>query len=140
MEHETKERLIQAALAARDKAYVPYSHYPVGAAILTGSGRIYTGCNIENSSYGATICAERVAACSAVAAGDLPFRALAVVTDSEEPGPPCGICRQFLSEFVDDLPIIMANLKGKIKKGNLRAYLPAAFTGAFIKDREGEME
>ncbi|HEY8345106.1 MAG TPA: cytidine deaminase [Bacillota bacterium] len=132
--------LLKKAEDALKHAYIPYSNYPVGAAILTESGRIYTGCNIENSSYGATICAERVAACSAVAAGDLSFRALAVVTDSEEPGPPCGICRQFLSEFADDLPIIMANLKGKIRKGSLRAYLPAAFTGAFIRNREEEKE
>lgn len=140
LSEEQTRTLLKKAESALKHAYIPYSHYPVGAAILTGSGRIYTGCNIENSSYGATICAERVAACSAVAAGDLSFRALAVVTYSEEPGPPCGICRQFLSEFADDLPIIMANLKGEVRKGNLRTYLPAAFTGAFMKDREGEKE
>jgi len=137
---EQTQNLLSAAKAALERAYAPYSNYPVGAAILTESGRVYTGSNIENASYGASICAERVAASTAVAAGDKAFRALAVVSAGAEPGPPCGICRQFLAEFAYDLPIIMANLKGKVSNGNLRAYLPSAFTGDFVKNKKGKEE
>lgn len=132
-EHEYElEQLLATARAAREKAYAPYSHYKVGAALRAASGKIYTGCNIENASYGATICAERVAACSAIAAGEKEFLTLAVVTDGPTPGPPCGMCRQFLAEFAPELPIILGNLQGDVVKGNLRDYLPQAFRGQFL--------
>lgn len=121
--------LIQAALQAREVAYAPYSQYKVGAALLGKSGRIYTGCNVENASYGATICAERVAAVKAVSEGEQTFEALAVATDGDEPGSPCGICRQFLAEFGIGLRLIMVNLKGDQLCTTLEQYLPQAFTG-----------
>lgn len=126
------KELLKAAEQVRENAYAPYSRYKVGAALLAASGRIYTGCNIENASYGATICAERVAACSAIAAGEKRFVALAVVTDGPAPGPPCGMCRQFLAEFNPELPIVLGNLHGKTVDGNLKDYLPQAFHGQFL--------
>lgn len=125
--------LLQAAEEARKNAYAPYSHYQVGAALLTASGRIYTGCNIENASYGATICAERVAVAKAVSAGEKDFVALAVVADSTQPGSPCGICRQFLVEFAPQLLLIMGNLQGQVKVGRLDQYLPSAFNQEYLK-------
>lgn len=120
--------LLMRAREARDAAYAPYSSYKVGAAILAESGVIYTGCNIENASYGATLCAERVAAAKAVAAGERRFKALAVVADSPEPPAPCGLCRQFLAEFSRDMLVVMANLSGERRSATLDALLPGAFT------------
>lgn len=120
--------LIQKAFQAREAAYAPYSQYKVGAALLGESGRIYTGCNVENASYGATICAERVAATKAVSEGELQFVALAVAVDGDEPGSPCGICRQFLAEFGTGLRLILVNLKGARVDTTLKEYLPEAFT------------
>jgi cytidine deaminase len=120
--------LIQKAFQAREAAYAPYSRYKVGAALLGKSGRIYTGCNVENASYGATICAERVAATKAVSEGELQFEALAVAVDGDEPGSPCGICRQFLAEFGTGLRLILVNLKGVRVDSTLEKYLPEAFT------------
>jgi cytidine deaminase len=127
-------QLIDAAKKVREQAYAPYSNFKVGAALLGKSGKIYTGCNVENASYGATICAERSAAVKAVSEGERAFTALAVVTDSTKPGAPCGICRQFLSEFGLDLRIILANLQGQTIESTLRDYLPAAFTPDSLKD------
>lgn len=121
-------QLINEAIKVRELAYAPYSNFKVGAALLGKSGKIYTGCNVENASYGATICAERSAVVKAVSEGERSFTALAVVTDCNLPGAPCGICRQFLSEFGLDLRIILANLQGAIIEATLREYLPAAFT------------
>ncbi len=123
-----KNELIQSALQAREAAYTPYSHYKVGAALLGKSGRIYTGCNVENASYGATICAERVAVVKAVSEGEKEFEALAVAVDGDEPGSPCGICRQFLAEFGTGLRLILVNLKGDRLDSTLEEYLPNAFT------------
>ncbi|MGE5607077.1 MAG: cytidine deaminase [Bacteroidota bacterium] len=120
--------LIQKALQAREAAYAPYSRYKVGAALLGKSGRIYTGCNVENASYGATICAERAAAVKAVSEGELQFEALAVAVDGDEPSSPCGICRQFLAEFGTGLRLILVNLKGARVDSTLEEYLPEAFT------------
>ncbi|NLW56028.1 MAG: cytidine deaminase [Firmicutes bacterium] len=130
---EQRAELLRAAEQARENAYAPYSHYQVGAALLTASGRIYTGCNIENASYGATICAERVAAAKAVSAGDRDFIALAVIADSAQPGTPCGICRQFLAEFAPQLLLIMGNLQGQEEVGRLDQYLPSAFSQEYLK-------
>ena len=122
------DELIKAALEVREKAYAPYSGYKVGAALLGKSGRIYTGCNVENASYGATVCAERVATVKAISEGEYSFEALVVVVDGVEPGSPCGICRQFLAEFGADLKLILLNLKGDRIDATLDQYLPQAFT------------
>lgn len=96
------EQLLRAAAAAARRAYAPYSHYRVGAAILTRNGRIFTGCNVENASYGLTICAERAAACAAITAGERAFRAIAIVAAGRSLPYPCGACRQVLREFGGD--------------------------------------
>lgn len=124
----TEDELIKAALQARELAYAPYSQYNVGAALLGKSGRIYTGCNVENASYGATICAERVAAVKAVSEGEQEFEALVVAVGGDEPSSPCGICRQFLAEFGTGLRLILINLKGNRIDTTLEQYLPEAFT------------
>ncbi len=131
-------RLLAEAQKYRAKAYAPYSQYQVGAAILTKSGRIYGGCNIENASYAASICAERVAVARAVADGEREFVALAVVADGPEPSSPCGICRQFLAEFAPRLTLIMANLEGRTRCGSLEQYLPYAFNKDYLEVEEAE--
>ncbi|TCL65291.1 cytidine deaminase [Hydrogenispora ethanolica] len=133
-----REQLIAAATAARERAYAPYSHYKVGAALLGRSGTVYTGCNIENAAYSAGICAERVAASKAVSEGEKDFAALAVVVEGAEPGSPCGVCRQFLAEFDLDLPLYLANLSGAVVETTLREYLPQAFGPAHLKSRRNE--
>lgn len=121
------EDLIALALEARKKAYAPYSNFPVGAALLAQSGQVYTGCNVENASYGLSICAERVAVFKAVAAGERRFKAMAVVTETK--ATPCGACRQVLAEFgEDDLQIIVANPDGQMESLTLGQLLPAGFT------------
>jgi cytidine deaminase len=123
-----REALIAAARKVRENAYVPYSHFKVGAALLGRSGRVFTGCNVENASSGATICAERTAVVKAVSEGEREFVALAVVTDAPEPASPCGICRQVLIEFHPELPVIMANLTGGHRVETAAGLLPLAFT------------
>ena len=121
------KELLQAALDARLKAYAPYSKFLVGAAVRAESGEIYTGCNIENASYGLTVCAERNALFNAVGAGERKFTALCVVGDTEEPISPCGACRQVMAEF--KVPrIILANLNGKIVEYTLDELLPLSFS------------
>ncbi|MBX3081617.1 MAG: cytidine deaminase [Anaerolineae bacterium] len=110
--NDDRRRLIEAAQQVRSKAYVPYSHYQVGAALLTPSGKIFTGCNVENSSYGATICAERTAVVKAVSEGEQDFVAGVIIT--ENGGSPCGICRQVMFEFAPDMTIILVEGSGKI--------------------------
>ncbi|HEX2619937.1 MAG TPA: cytidine deaminase [Phototrophicaceae bacterium] len=107
-----REQLVQAAIAAAKMAYAPYSKYEVGAALLAEDGTIFTGCNVENAAYPAGICAERTALVKAVSEGRQTFTALAVVTKNG--GSPCGICRQMLNEFAPHLPVIIADLTGKI--------------------------
>ncbi|MFZ4394769.1 MAG: cytidine deaminase [Kiritimatiellia bacterium] len=121
-----------AARAAAARAYCPYSHFAVGAALLADNGRIFTGANVENASYGLTICAERVALLAAVAAGVRRFRALAVAAGADTPATPCGACRQVLAEFCDDhLPIVCCTLTGsKPTRTTLGALLPKAFRKA----------
>jgi cytidine deaminase len=126
------KELIEAAMEARKRAYAPYSKYQVGAALLGGSGKIYTGCNVENASYGATICAERTAAVKAVSEGETAFVALAVAVGGDQPAAPCGICRQFLAEFGMDLKIILINEAGKTIETNLAQCLPGAFTPNYL--------
>ncbi len=122
--------LLDAAWKAWDHAYVPYSRFRVGAALLLQDGTVHSGCNVENASYSMTICAERTAICSAVVRGALPgqLRARVVVTEATELTPPCGACRQVLAEFADSLPVLLANRTSR-QLVDLRALLPAAFTG-----------
>lgn len=136
--NETQRRsLIEAAAAARDKAYVPYSHYPVGAAILTTSGKVFTGCNIEIASYGATVCGERTAAFKAVSEGEREFVAVAVVTSNG--AAPCGICRQVLYEFGPTMEVIMVDVNNQITfDGPLTDLLPFGFGPQ--KLAEGQVE
>jgi cytidine deaminase len=120
--------LIEGAAAARKNAHAPYSQLFVGAAILGGSGTMYTGCNIENSSYGMTVCAERVAVFNAVSQGERSFKVIAIVTDTEKPIPPCGACRQVLAEFNSNLTIIMATTTGIKTIQSLKELFPLPFT------------
>ncbi len=124
--NDEKHCLIQAAIEARRRAYVPYSHYPVGAALLTRSGRVYEGVNIENAAFPTTMCAERVAVFKAVSEGEMEFEAIAVVTANA--GMPCGSCRQVLSEFGLDTLVIIADSEGKIAcELSVGSLLPGAF-------------
>lgn len=119
--------LIEAAAAARAAAHSPYSKLRVGAAILCADGTVYSGANVENASYGLSMCAERVALFSAVSAGKRQFLAIAVVYDDTEPARPCGACRQALREFGGDIDIVMASVKGKPSVKKLRDLLPESF-------------
>ncbi len=118
--------LIERAREARSRAYAPYSEYPVGAALLARTGQIFKGANVENAAYGTTMCAERIAAFTAVSKGERAFDAIAVVT--ENGGAPCGSCRQVLSEFGEDLLVIVADAEGKIHlEAKLKDLIPHAF-------------
>ncbi len=119
--------LIAAARKARENAHAPFSHFRVGAAVRTASGRLIGGCNIENASYGLTLCAERVAIFKAVSEGEKKFDAIAVVTDAEQLTPPCGACRQIIWEFCGDVDVVLANLRGKVEVHKMRDLLPAPF-------------
>jgi cytidine deaminase len=124
------EELVREARAARDRAYAPYSTFRVGAAVLTRTGRVFRGCNVENASYGLTLCAERVALALAVAEGCSrgDFTHLAVIADTEQPVAPCGACRQVMMELGGpDLMVIQANLHGAIIRNTLAVLLPGAF-------------
>jgi len=123
--------LVRAALEAREHAYAPYSHFRVGAALLTRSGRVFTGANVENASYGLSVCAERVAAFNAVAAGEREFEAIAVVTGNGVM--PCGACRQVLAEFGPDMRIIVADAEGNSRTYRLPDLLPGRFTPEDLK-------
>jgi cytidine deaminase len=118
--------LVKLAEAARERAYAPYSNFRVGAAILSESGQTYLGCNVENATYGATICAERAAVCSMVAAGETKFKAVAVFSDASPPATPCGICRQVLAEFAEDASVIVATPRTH-KLLSLASLLPDRF-------------
>lgn len=124
---ETLNELVGRARAVQAHAYAPYSGFRVGAALETGRGAIYTGCNIENASFGMTICAERVAIGSAVAAGDRAFSRMVVVSDADGPVSPCGACRQVIAEFAPELDIISVAPDGAQARWRLSALLPARF-------------
>jgi cytidine deaminase len=129
----TKDQdLIEAARTAREKAFAPYSNFRVGAAVRTKSGKIFTGCNIENATLGLTLCAERVAIFKAVSEGEREFDAIAVVCDTEILTPPCGPCRQIIWEFCGDIPVVLANLKGKVERETSRSFLPRPFDRSFL--------
>ncbi|WP_448516051.1 cytidine deaminase [Pseudothermotoga sp.] len=122
--NETK--LIEKAIEAMNRAYAPYSNFKVGAALLTKSGRIFTGCNVENASFGLSICAERVAIFSAVAAGEVQFEKLVVVADTDSPVSPCGACRQVMSEF-GDFEVLLVNTRKEVVRTRVSELLPRAF-------------
>ena len=126
------DSLIEAALTARASAHAPYSRFRVGAALEDESGRIHTGCNIENATYGLTVCAERVAVFKAVSEGARRFRRIAVAADTESLTPPCGACRQILWEFCGDVEVILANPRGKSEGLRLGALFPRPFDGGFL--------
>jgi cytidine deaminase len=119
--------LIAAARAARENAVATFSKFRVGAALRAKSGKIYSGCNVENASYGLTICAERVAIFKALSEGERGFDAIAVVTDAEKLTPPCGACRQIIWEFCGDAEVILGNLKGKVEIHRMSALFPLPF-------------
>lgn len=126
---EDISQIIVKAKEAREMAYVPYSKFKVGAALLTEDGAIIKGCNIENAAYGVTNCAERTALFKAYSEGINKFKALAVVADTERPVPPCGACRQVMAELCPpDMPVYLSNLKGDIQKTTVQELLPGAFT------------
>lgn len=126
------DKLLEAALAVRENAHAPYSNFKVGAAIEDASGRIHTGCNIENASYGLTMCAERVAIFKGLSEGAREFVRVAVSADTEQLTPPCGACRQLLWEFCRDAEIVLVNLAGKTETFRMRDLLPRAFDDSYL--------
>jgi cytidine deaminase len=138
----SKEQLVTKAIEARTYAYVPYSHFPVGAALLTEAGEIILGCNIENASYGLCNCAERTAFFKAISDAEQrtekTFSALAVVADTNRPVPPCGACRQVMAEFCEtSMPVYLANLNGDIVETTVGELLPGAFQPQDLPVKEG---
>ncbi len=121
------DRLVSAAVKARDQAYAPYSGFRVGAAIRTKAGQVFTGCNVENSSFGMSMCAERSAVFAAISAGARAFSHIALIADSSLPLSPCGACRQVLAEFGPNIIFIMANMKGQVRRQSLKKLLPLKF-------------
>jgi cytidine deaminase len=126
------QALLEAALAARDHAHAPFSNFRVGAAVEDSTGRIYTGCNIENATYGLTLCAERVAIFKAVSEGAREFRRLAVAADTDTLTPPCGACRQILWEFCGDIEVILTNPQGAHESLRLAELFPRPFDASFL--------
>lgn len=125
-----KDELVRLAVEARNNAYCPYSHYPVGAAVLTDGQKIFAGCNIENASYSAGICAERIAAAKAVCAGSRRFRAIAIAVEKEAFAYPCGVCRQFLNEFAcEEMTVYLINGKNEVRQEVFENIFPHGFIG-----------
>jgi cytidine deaminase len=124
--------LLAAAFAARENAHAPFSHFRVGAALEDDSGRIHTGCNVENATYGLTLCAERVAVFKAVSEGARRFSRIAIVADTDTLAPPCGACRQILWEFCGDIEIVLGNPRGRSETLRLRDLFPRAFDASFL--------
>lgn len=129
---DEEEKLIAAARRAREHAHAPYSQFRVGAAVRTKSGKIFGGCNIENASYGLTLCAERVAIFKAASEGEREFDSIAVVTDTDDLTPPCGACRQIIWEFCGDVPVFLANLKGRVECEQSGKLLPRPFDSSHL--------
>jgi cytidine deaminase len=125
-------KLLEAALAARDNAHAPFSKFRVGAAIEDETGRIFTGCNVENATYGLTICAERVAVFKAISEGARKFTRIAVAADTDVLTPPCGACRQILWEFCGDAELTLVNLQGKTETFRLKELFPRPFDASFL--------
>ena len=133
MSEHNFQSLIEAAQSARQQAVAPFSGFPVGAAVRSESGKIYTGCNIESASYGLTVCAERVAIWKALSEGERHFTELAVVADTETLTPPCGTCRQIIWEFARGATIVFANLTGASETFQMAELLPRAFDARFLR-------
>lgn len=127
------QELIAAAREVREQAYAPFSSFKVGAALETDDGTVVTGCNVESASYGLTVCAERVAIWKAISEGRMKLKQIAVVADTEDLTPPCGVCRQIIWEFCGDVPVTLANLKGKTETIMMSELLPRAFDTKFLK-------
>jgi len=141
MKRVSRSRLVAAARAAMQNAHAPYSGFRVGAALLARSGHVFVGCNVENASYPVSLCAERAALAAAVAAGCREFEVLVIVTTSQFPCPPCGMCRQALAEFGGDLLVALVGSDGGCTEFRLQDLLPEAFTPAFLvepRPRGGE--
>ena len=130
---ESEVDLIEAAKAARLKSVAPFSNFLVGAALRTGDGKVFTGCNIESASYGLTVCGERVAIWKALSEGERDFTELVIVADTEQLTPPCGTCRQIIWEFAKNAKITLANLRGQHQEVDIRELLPRAFDARFLK-------
>jgi len=126
------DSLQAAALAARENAHAPYSNFRVGAALEDATGGVHTGCNIENATYGLTLCAERVAVFKAISEGVREFRRIAVAADTETLTPPCGACRQILWEFCGDIEVVLLNPRGKNEVLRLKELFPRAFDASFL--------
>ncbi|HXC30993.1 MAG TPA: cytidine deaminase [Verrucomicrobiae bacterium] len=124
--------LLAAARTAREHAHAPFSNFRVGAAVRAKSGRIFSGCNVENATYSLTLCAERVAVFKAISEGERGFDAVAVVADTDTLTPPCGSCRQILWEFCGDAEVVLANLKGKVERYRMSDLLPKPFDQSFL--------
>ena len=129
----TEEKLMELAVSMMERAYVPYSHFPVGAALECSDGTVFTGCNVENAAYGATICAERTAVVKAVSEGHRDFVRIAVAGGSDDFCYPCGTCRQVLYEFAPDMEVICLNAKREATKLPLRELLPHGFGGSHLE-------
>ena len=127
------DKLGAAALAVRENAHAPFSGFKVGAAVEDESGRIFTGCNVENATYGLTVCAERVAIFKAISEGARKFTRVVVAADTDVLTPPCGACRQILWEFCGDVELVMTNLRGKSEKLRLAELFPRAFDASFFR-------
>jgi len=130
------DRLVTAARAAREHAVAPYSGFKVGAALVTAEGVIYGGCNVENATYGLTVCAERVALLKALSEGARQFVEIAVVADTDAPTPPCGPCRQLLWEYCGDIPVVMANLTRVSATHQLSTLLPLPFDARLLSSTD----
>ena len=125
-------KLLEATLAARENAHAPFSKFKVGAAVEDQTGRIFTGCNVENATYGLTICAERVAVFKAISEGARKFTRIAVAADTDVLTPPCGACRQILWEFCGNAELILVNLQGKTESFRLKDLFPRPFDASFL--------
>jgi cytidine deaminase len=126
------DKLIEAARRVRENAHAPFSKFKVGAAVEDNAGGIHTGCNVENATYGLTVCAERIAIFKAISEGAKGFKRVAVVADTAELTPPCGACRQILWEFCGDIEIVLSNLAGESETMRLGALFPRPFDSSFI--------
>jgi cytidine deaminase len=126
------DHLVAVAREARERAVAPFSNFKVGAALLAQGGRVYGGCNVENASYGLTVCAERVALLKALSEGERVFEMIAVVADTADPTPPCGACRQLLWEYCGDIPVVLANLQKITGRHQMRDLLPLPFDARLL--------
>ncbi|MBA2339289.1 MAG: cytidine deaminase [Pyrinomonadaceae bacterium] len=129
------DQLIEAAKRAREFAVAEFSKFRVGASLVADDGRVFTGCNVENATYGLTVCAERVAIWKALSEGARGFKRIVVVADTETLTPPCGACRQIIWEFCGDLPVTLANLSGATETHQMRELFPLAFDARFLDEK-----